>query len=75
MTVRVQRTSQGLAVIIPPSAAKRFRLSPGDSVDLMIRDGALVLTRFETRPRRKLSDIVRQIDPSSYRRRRKGFPA
>ena len=76
MTVTVKRIGGSVAVVIPKTIARETELAEGTELSLSISADAIVMRkqkqrRRRTAPRRPLAQIVDQIKPASYRRRRR----
>ena len=63
MQARVSRWGNSLAVRLPRSAVEELGLGEGESVDMRVEDGALVVRR--ARRRYRLDDLLDAIDPRS----------
>jgi len=71
MTVLVKKLGGSVAVVIPKALAREMNLVDGTALDITSSDDRIVMRRRGRRARRPLKDIVAQIKPVSYRRRRK----
>ena len=71
MTVLVKKIGGSVAVVIPKAMAKEMGLISGTSLDITSSNDAIVMRRAGRRPRRDLRQIINQIKPASYRRRRR----
>lgn len=71
MTVLIKKIGGSIAVVIPRAIAREMELTEGSAVDLRADAGAIILRKHGRRPRRPLSQILAQINPASYRRRRR----
>jgi len=57
---KVQKWGNSLAVRIPRSVAADARLSAGESVELTLEKGTIVIVR--ARPRFKLEELLRRVN-------------
>jgi antitoxin component of MazEF toxin-antitoxin module len=75
MTVIVKKVGGSMAVVIPKGLAQEMELAAGTPLEISTAGGAIVMRkspqRKARRPRRPISEIVSQINPASYRRRRR----
>lgn len=71
MTVIIKKIGGSVGVVIPRAVAREMDLAEGDALHLSATGSALVMRKQHPRPRRPLVEIVRQIKPASYRRRRR----
>jgi len=69
MIVTTKRISDGIAIILPKSIVQGMGLTDGDSLDITIGAGGLVMKKKGRPPRRSLAQIVAQIKSESYRQR------
>ena len=60
MIAKVQKWGNSLAVRIPRSVAADARLSAGESVELTLEKGTIVIVR--ARPRFKLEELLRRVN-------------
>lgn len=70
MFVKVKRVGGSMAVVIPAPIASEMNLSAGTALAVSLEDDKLVL-RKSRRPRRSMDQLVAEIDPAAYKRRRK----
>ena len=73
MTVTVKKVGGSVAVLIPKGVAREMELAAGTPLEISTTGGAIVL-RKARRPRasrRPIGEIVAQIKPATYRRRRR----
>jgi antitoxin component of MazEF toxin-antitoxin module len=73
VTVIVKQLGGSVAVVIPKALAREMGLTEGTALDISSAAGGMVLRKQGRRPRRPLSGIVAEIEPASYRRRRREF--
>jgi antitoxin MazE len=59
MTTQIARWGNSLGLRLPKSVAQEARLDEGDSVDVSVRNGAIVIR--PTRPAYSLDDLVSKI--------------
>lgn len=74
MTVLVKKLGGSVAVVIPKTVAREMNLVDGTALDLTASAGSIIMRPRHRRARRPLKEIVAQMKPISYRRRRKEFP-
>ena len=60
MTTRVSRWGNSLGVRLPKSVALEAQLDEGDTVDVSLADGAIVIK--PSRPRYSLEELVERIN-------------
>ena len=70
MTVIVKKIGGSVAVVLPKAIARELKLIEGTPLDVSASDAAIIMRREGRRPRRSLAQIVAQIRPGSYRKRR-----
>ena len=70
MLATVKKIGGSVAIIIPKSMAAHNQLSPGTAVDLSQGEDGIVVRMPRGRVRRSIHDIVKEIDPAAYARRR-----
>jgi antitoxin MazE len=63
MRARVSRWGNSLAIRLPKAVAGELGVGEGQSVDLTVRDGAVVMRA--ARRRYRLADLLAQIRPGS----------
>jgi antitoxin component of MazEF toxin-antitoxin module len=74
MTATLKKVGGSLAVFIPKAMAEETDLVEGSVVNLCSSTGSIVIRKSKTaRRRRRISQIVSEIKPNSYRRRRGEF--
>jgi antitoxin MazE len=73
MTVMVKKIGGSVAVLIPKALAQEMELAEGTALEITTREGALVMRKQGRRPRRSMSEIVKQINPANYRRLHREF--
>lgn len=72
MTVTVKKVGGSVAVVIPRAVAREMDLTEGTALDVSTASGAIVMRkRHARRPRRPLAEIVAQINPAAYRKRKR----
>jgi antitoxin component of MazEF toxin-antitoxin module len=71
MTVIAKKIGGSVAVVIPKAIAREMELTEGASLEISNTPQGILLRRRTRRPRRPFSQLVAQIKPSSYRRRRR----
>jgi antitoxin MazE len=64
---RVQKWGNSLALRIPKSFADEIGLAPNSSIQLMIKDGALVVTP-ESEPKWKLEELLERVNEDNIHR-------
>lgn len=70
MVVVVKKLGGSTAVVIPRSVVREMELTEGMPLEVRSDDNGIILRKGGRRPRRPLREIVAQIKPASYRRRR-----
>jgi antitoxin component of MazEF toxin-antitoxin module len=70
MTVTMKKIGGSIVVAIPEAVASDLGWVEGTALELSAQGNAIVMRKPDHRPHRKLSSIVSQIKPASYRRRR-----
>jgi antitoxin component of MazEF toxin-antitoxin module len=73
MTVTVKKIGGSVAVVIPKALAREMKLSEGTTLEISGNDNTIVMRRRAKRARRPLRQIVAEIKPASYKRRRPEF--
>jgi antitoxin component of MazEF toxin-antitoxin module len=68
--VTVKKIGGRVGVVIPKRIANDLALVEGTPLELSAQGDSIVMRKCVRRPRRKLSSIVSQINPASYRRRK-----
>jgi antitoxin MazE len=63
MTTQLAKWGNSLGLRLPKSVTTEAQLSEGDSVDITLRDGAIVIT--PARRRYTLEELVEQITPEN----------
>ena len=71
MTVTVKKVGGSVAVVIPKALAREMGLIDGTPLDITTSADAIVMRKPGRRARRPVGRIVSQINPASYRRRRR----
>ena len=72
MTVTIKKIGGSVAVLIPKSLAREMELSEGTPLDISNTADSIVMRKqAPRRSRRPISQIVKKISASSYRRRRR----
>lgn len=71
MLATVKKIGGSVAIVIPKSMAAHNQLSPGVAVDLTQGEDGIVVRKPRGRVRRSINDIVKEIDPTAYARRRR----
>ncbi|HZL34305.1 MAG TPA: AbrB/MazE/SpoVT family DNA-binding domain-containing protein [Tepidisphaeraceae bacterium] len=69
MTVVVKKLGGSVAVMIPKGMARELELAEGTLLSILANSESIVLRKQEKRARRRLSKIVADINPESYKRR------
>jgi antitoxin MazE len=64
MITKVQKWGNSLAVRIPRSVAQDTHLSSGNSVDVAVQDGQIVIAPAR-RPRFRLDELLKGITPQN----------
>ena len=71
MTVTIKKIGGSVAVLIPKSLAREMDLAEGSALDITNTADSIVMRKqTRRRSRRPISQIVKKISASSYRRRR-----
>lgn len=70
MTTFVKKYGRSLFVLIPIPLSRRLGLREGARVALTAANGTLTVRCVPSRPHRKLSDLVREMDHAASRRHR-----
>jgi antitoxin MazE len=65
-TTRISKWGNSLGLRLPRSVAREARLDEGDTVDLSVDRGAIVIR--PSRPRYSLDELVRRITPRNRHR-------
>ncbi len=71
MTVVVKKVGGSVAVVIPKALARDLDLIEGTPLDVSTTADAIVMRKRSRQPRRPLAQLVTQIKPATYRRRRR----
>ena len=71
MTVMVKKVGGSVAVVIPRAVARDLDLTEGTALEVSTTADSIVMRKRTRRPRRPLAQLVAQIKPTSYRRRRR----
>jgi antitoxin MazE len=71
MTVMVKKLGGSVAVVIPKAVAQEMQLTDGTALELSTSGDGILMRRRSCRPRRSMKELVAQIKPASYRRRRR----
>jgi len=69
MTVIVKKIGGSVAVVIRKAVARDLGLIEGTPLEVSTSAAGILMRKRGRRPRRPLSQLVSQINPSSYRRR------
>ena len=70
MTVTIKKIGGSLAVFIPRSMARETKLTEGTTMDISTGENSIVIRKKSGRRAGLSRQIVSQIKPGSYRRRR-----
>jgi antitoxin component of MazEF toxin-antitoxin module len=70
MTITVKKIGGSAAVVIPKGIAKQMQLEEGASLEISSTGDAIVMRRPTRRARRPFQEMVAEIKPANYRRRR-----
>jgi antitoxin component of MazEF toxin-antitoxin module len=70
MLTTVKKLGGSVAIVIPKAMASSNELTPGTTVDLEQSAEGIVVRRARARRRRSIDQIVTEIDPAAYTRRR-----
>jgi antitoxin MazE len=62
-TTQVSRWGNSLGLRLPQSVAREARLGEGDTVDVSVENGTIVIR--PSRPRYSLDELVRRITPKN----------
>ncbi len=62
MHAKIQRWGNSAAVRLPASILKAMDLGSGDTLEIGVEEGALILTPVKARPRYQLSELLAQCD-------------
>jgi antitoxin MazE len=62
-TTQISRWGNSLGLRLPKSVAREARLDEGDTVDVAVDNGTIVIR--PTRPRYSLDELVRRITPKN----------
>ncbi len=65
MHAKIQRWGNSAAVRLPASILKAMDLGSGDTLEIGVEDGTLILTPVKVRPRYQLSELLAQCDLSA----------
>lgn len=71
MTVTLKKVGGSVAMIIPKVIANEMGLREGTAMSVTARADEIILRKPGRRARRRLEDVIGQIDPAAYRRHRK----
>jgi antitoxin component of MazEF toxin-antitoxin module len=66
MTVTVKRIGGSLAVVIPRAIAAESRLEEGTALDVSSTTAGILFRRPGRRPRRRIGEIAKRLNPASY---------
>lgn len=75
MTTVVKKIGKHLVLVIPDELVKEMQIKEETLLELRAGKGEIVLYRTWGRPRRPISELVKEINPESYRRARREFGA
>lgn len=71
MLATIKKLGGSVAIVIPKGMAAENDLAPGTAVDLSQSEDGILIRKPRRRVRRPIEDIVREIDPAAYERRRR----
>ena len=75
MLATIKKLGGSVAIVIPRGMAAENDLAPGTVVDLSQAKDGILIRKPARRVRRPIEDIVREIDPAAYARRRREVAA
>jgi antitoxin component of MazEF toxin-antitoxin module len=75
MRVTVKQIGSSLAVVIPRAIAAESRLEEGIPLEVSSTAAGILFRRPGRRQRRRIGDLAKRIDPSSYEKRKAKLPA
>ena len=73
MTILAKKVGGSVAVVIPKALARDMGLVDGTPLEILGDSEKIVMRRSRRRPRRRLSDLVKQMNVAAYRRHNREF--